>query len=72
MWVRIKATGTHSGEFMGIAPTGNKITMVFADMFRIVNGKVLEYWEVRDGLDYNKQLGIIEYTEKGKRLFQEK
>ncbi len=72
VWVRIKATGTHTGEFMGIAHTGKKITMMFADMFRIVNGKVVEYWEVRDQLDYNKQLGIIEYTEKGKRLFQEK
>ena len=71
VWVRIKATGTHTGEFMGIAPTGNKITMMFADMFRIVNGKIVEYWEVRDGLDYNKQLGIIEYTEQGKKLFPE-
>jgi predicted ester cyclase len=71
VWVRIKATGTHTGEFMGIAPTGKKIIMMFADMFRIVNGKIVEYWEVRDGLDYNKQLGIIEYTEKGKKLFSQ-
>ena len=70
VWIRAKSTGTHTGEFMGIAPTGKKITMMFADMFRIVNGKVVEYWEVRDGLDYNKQLGIIEYTEQGKKLFQ--
>ena len=69
VWVRIKATGTHTGEFMGIAPTGKKITMMFADMFRIVNGKIVEYWEVRDQLDYNKQLGLIEYTEQGKKLF---
>ena len=69
VWVRIKATGTHTGEFMGIVPTGKKITMMFADMFRIVNGKIVEYWEVRDQLDYNKQLGLIEYTEQGKKLF---
>jgi len=71
VWVRIKATGTHTGEFMGLAPTGKKIKMMFADMFRIVNGKLVEYWEVRDQLDFLKQLGLIEYTEKGKKLFPE-
>ena len=71
VWVRAKSTGTHTGEFMGIAPTGKKLTTEMVDIYRIVNGKIVEYWEVRDGLDYNKQLGIIEYTEKGKKLFPE-
>ena len=71
VWVRIEATGTNTGEWMGLAPTGKKITMMFADMFRIANGKLVEYWEVRDQLDFLKQLGLIEYTEKGKKLFPE-
>jgi len=71
VWIRVTATGTHTGEFMGIAPTGKKITMMFVDMFRIANGKLVEYWEVRDQLDFLKQLGLIEYTEKGKKLFPE-
>ena len=71
MWVRITFTGTHTGEFMGIAPTGKKITTEMVDIFRIVNGKLVEYRDVNNNLDYLKKLGIIEYTEKGKKLFQE-
>ncbi len=69
VWIRAKSTGTHTGEFMGIAPTGKKITTEMVDIFRIVNGKLAEYWNVTDASDFNKQLGIIEYTEKGKKLF---
>lgn len=41
------------------------------DTFRIVNGKLVEGSEVDDSLDFLKQLGAIEYTEKGKKLFPE-
>jgi predicted SnoaL-like aldol condensation-catalyzing enzyme len=41
------------------------------DIYRIVNGKLVEYWNVSDGTDFQKQLGLIEYTEKGKKLFPE-
>jgi hypothetical protein len=36
---------------------------------RLVGGKVAEEWEVADELDFYRQIGIIEYTEKGKKLF---
>ena len=71
VWARITFTGTHTGEFMGIAPTGKKITTEMVDIFRIVNGKLVEYRDVNNNLDYLKKLGIIEYTEKGKKLFPE-
>ena len=72
VWVRVTYTGTHTGEWLGLAPTGNKITAMGAvDIYRIVNGKLAEYWNVTDAMDFNKQLGIIEYTEKGKKLFPE-
>ncbi len=44
---------------------------MMVDIFRIVNGKLVEYRDVTDALDFLKQLGIIEYTEKGKKLFPE-
>lgn len=69
VWARITFTGTHTGEFMGIAPTGKKITTEMVDIFRIFNGKLVEYRDVNNNLDYLKKLGIIEYTEKGKKLF---
>jgi C-1 hydroxylase len=41
--------------------------MVF--IFRIADGKLAEGREVDDSLDFFKQIGGIEYTEKGKKLF---
>jgi len=73
VWVRVKATGTHTGEWnlfgVPLPATGNKITMSMVFMFRIANGKLVEEDEVDDQLDFFKQLGFIEYTEKGKKLF---
>jgi len=70
VWVRITFTGTNTGEWLGFAPTGKKVTAKNVDTYRIVNGKLAEYWNVTDASDFNKKLGIIEYTEKGKQLFQ--
>lgn len=71
VWVRLAYTGTHRGEFMGLAPTGNKITTKSVDIYRVVNGKLAEYWNVTDNIDILKQTGAIEITEKGKKLFPE-
>jgi len=71
VWVRFKSTGTHAGEFRGLAPTGNKFTETGVLIYRIVDGKIAEGWTVSDLLDFFKQLGVIEYTEKGKKLFPE-
>ncbi len=71
VWARITFTGTHKGEFMGIAPTGKKVTTEMVDIFRIANGKLIEYRDVNNNFDFFKKLGIIEITEKGKKLFPE-
>ena len=71
VWVHLKYEGTHTGEYRGIPPTGNKFTMMAFSIFRVVQGKVAERWTVYDMLDFYKQLGVIEYTEKGKKLFLE-
>ena len=71
VWVHFKFSGRHTGEYRGLAPTGKKITVECVDIFRMVDGKAVEEWEVADGLDSLKQLGLIEYTEKGKKLFPE-
>jgi len=71
VWVRFRFTGTHTGEYLGLAPTGKKITIECVDIFRMVDGKAVEEWEVSDGLDSLIHLGLIEYTEKGKKLFPE-
>jgi len=71
VWVRLAYTGTHTGEFFGLAPTGKKITSKAVDIYRIVNGKLAEYWNVTDNVNIFKQIGAIEITEKGKKLLPE-
>ncbi len=69
VWVRISYKGTHKGEFLGLPPTGKRITAEAVDIYRIANLKLAEYWNVTDRLDMWKQIGAIEYTEKGKKLY---
>ena len=73
VWVLGKVTGTHTGEWnaFGItfAPTGKKITWTAVNIYRIIDGKIVERKSVRDMLDFLRQLGVIEYTEKVKKLF---
>ena len=68
VWARITFTGTHTGEWMGIAPTGKTVTTEMVDIFRIENGKLVEYRDVNNNVDFLKKLGLIEYTEQGKQL----
>ena len=66
VWHRFKTTGTHTGEFRGLAPTGKKVTWRGVNFWRIVEGKVIEKGSIYDMLDTLKQLGVIKYTEKAR------
>ena len=72
VWVRVKATGTNTGEWnlfgVKIPPTGKKVTMKMVFNWRIINGKLVEGGEVDDNLPFLKDLGFVKYTEKGKPL----
>jgi predicted ester cyclase len=37
-------TGTHTGPLLGIAPTGQPVTIEVMDMVRLRNGKYYEHW----------------------------
>jgi steroid delta-isomerase-like uncharacterized protein len=52
-------TGTHRGEFLGIAPTGKSIAYNEIFIFRFVNGRIAEGWGVVDVLSQMRQLGAI-------------
>jgi predicted ester cyclase len=74
--IRLKIdTGTHTGEFdllgIKIAPTGKRSTVKSIQIWRIVNGKVVEQEGVYDELDLFRQVGLIVPTEEGKKLFPE-
>jgi predicted ester cyclase len=40
--------GKHTGELMGIPPSGKDIVMRVSDLVRIENGKAVERWGVED------------------------
>jgi steroid delta-isomerase-like uncharacterized protein len=59
VWTHIKGTGTHKGEFRGLAPTGKKVTWEAVSVWRIVNGKIVEMWiALADESDFIRQLGM--------------
>ena len=38
VWIRAKITGTHTGEYRGIAPTGKKIVMMAKMLLLMLHG----------------------------------
>ncbi len=51
--------GTHQGEFLGIAPTGRQVAISLIDIVRLVDGKLVEHWNVVDNLGLLQQLGVV-------------
>ena len=51
--------GTHQGAFMGIPPTGRRVAIELIDMVRVVDGRVVEHWNVVDNLGLLQQLGVL-------------
>jgi len=56
---RSTRTGTHQGEYRGIAATGNKVTWTFISIYRIEGGKIVEEWDEGDHLSLMQQMGAI-------------
>jgi steroid delta-isomerase-like uncharacterized protein len=56
---RWTASATHQGEFMGIAPTGKRITVTGISIHRIADGKIIEEWQQWDTLGLMQQLGVV-------------
>ncbi|UCH37036.1 MAG: ester cyclase [Candidatus Bathyarchaeota archaeon] len=71
VWARFTETGTHTGEYRGLTPTGNALSYLVVTIWRIVKGIIVEGWVVYDQTEFLRQLGVIEYTEQGKQLFPE-
>ena len=52
-------TGTQEGEFMGIPPTGNRISIGVIDIIRVADGMLVEHWGVMDQATMMQQLGMM-------------
>ena len=62
-WValRVTAEGTHSGEWMGIQPTGKKIFLKGINLDRVVDGLIVEHYGEADTVSMLVQMGLEPY-----------
>src|SRR5213080_4130792 len=56
---RVSIRGTQHGAFGSIQPRGKPITVTAINIFRIVNGKMVEHWGLADRLNALQQLGVV-------------
>jgi predicted ester cyclase len=60
VWLRMTATGTNDGSFMGNAPTGRPMRSDVFDVVRVKDGRIVEHWGVPDRLNTLFQLGLAQ------------
>ena len=53
---RTTITGTHTKEYLGVAPTGKRISFAMIGIDRVANGKIVESWSETTGLGFHYQL----------------
>jgi predicted ester cyclase len=49
----------HTGDLMGIPPTGREVAYDYVHIVRFEAGKVVEHWGVRDDMTLMRQLGVV-------------
>ncbi len=60
---RLKGRGTHTTEFMGVAPTGKELNIMQINIDYIARGKIVEHWGLADQMALMQQLGVAPSTE---------
>jgi hypothetical protein len=60
---------THSGEFMGIAPTGKRVEIRYMDFWRVQDGKIVDNWVMVDFPHVMRQLGVDPFSGHGWEAF---
>jgi steroid delta-isomerase-like uncharacterized protein len=56
---RNTVTGTHRGEYMGVPPTGQRVSYNEIFVFRFAGGRIAETWGVVDVFSQMRQIGVI-------------
>ncbi len=51
--------GTHTGQFMGIPPTGRTVSFTGTTIVRMEDGKLAERWSNVDMMRLMQQLGVV-------------
>ena len=58
--LRWNTTGTHTGPYGKVLPTGRVVTMTGVDMYRLEGGRIVEAWSMWDALAAYQQLGLVD------------
>jgi steroid delta-isomerase-like uncharacterized protein len=56
---RVIYRGVHTGDLMGLPPTGKQVTVPAMTIDCLANGKIVETWRLFDQLAMMQQLGVI-------------
>ena len=57
--VRLTASGTPKGDFMGVPAAGKRYTVGEMHWFRLAGGRIAEHWHQYDALGMMKQLEAL-------------
>lgn len=60
---------THSGRFMGVAPTGKRIEIRYMDFWKVSDGKIEDNWVMVDFPHVLAQLGVDVFNGEGWEAF---
>jgi predicted ester cyclase len=60
---------THSGLFMGVAPTGKRITIRYMDFWKVEDGRITDNWVMVDYPGVLAQLGVDVFGGEGWEVF---
>jgi predicted ester cyclase len=55
--------GTHTGAWLGIAPSNKNISISMMVIHRISSGKIIEDWVLVEALGFYQTLGLLPATE---------
>jgi steroid delta-isomerase-like uncharacterized protein len=60
--VRYTIRGTHTGDMMGVPPTGKSGEIAGITMLRLEDGKIVEEFSLADMMTLYQQLGLVPET----------
>ncbi len=64
-------SATHSGEFMGIQPTGKRVEIRYMDFWKVMDGKIVANWVMVDFPHVMRQLGVDPFKGHGWEAYDE-
>jgi len=59
VWMRYTISGTHDGDFLGVPPTGKKVTINAVIINHFEDGKIAEAWQLIDYGGLFRQIGKL-------------